>query len=50
MPEANVELARNAFEAFKRHDVEAMLEIFDPEVEFEPASTAALARQRLSSS
>ena len=33
MPEENVEIIRRGYEAYKRGDVAAMLEGFDPEIE-----------------
>ena len=37
MSEENVEIVRSGYEAFARGDVEGVLEIMDPEVEWDPA-------------
>jgi uncharacterized protein len=36
MSEENVEIVRRSFDAIGRGDVEALLDLYDPEIEFEP--------------
>lgn len=45
MSEENLAAVRRAFAAFSERDVEGMLEVVDPEVEFLPQQTATLARK-----
>jgi ketosteroid isomerase-like protein len=42
MSEENVEMVRRALEAYNRRDIEAVLEIHDPDVEWHPALQALL--------
>ena len=44
MSQENVEIVRQVVEAFNRRDLEAMVQRFDPEIEWEPVGPAAVER------
>jgi ketosteroid isomerase-like protein len=44
MSQENVEVVRHVVEAFNRRDLAAMIQAFDPEIEWEPGGPAAVER------